>query len=153
MVQILLDNFHFHRVIKFGLGNGDDCMKEKILANRKQFLIGECICLAFFGCFTFPVYNFSKDAPEILRWINVFVSLAAYYEIGLIQGVLFEYKEHLKCMGLTLSMTVIGLLGRYLLEFGEVSNTYNFILPNIVLHLFMSVIVTGVGRSNSVEKI
>ena len=153
MVRILSDNFHFHRVIKFGLGNGDDCMKEKILANRKQFLIGECICLIFFGCFTFPVYNFSKEAPEISRWINVFVSLAAYYEIGLIQGVLFEYKEHLKCMGLTLSMTVIGLLGRYLLEFGEVSNTYNFILPNIVLHLFMSVIVTGVGRSNSVEKI
>lgn len=128
-------------------------MKEKILAHRKQFLIGECICLIFFGCFTFPVYNFSKDAPEISRWINLFVSLAAYYEIGLIQGVLFEHKEHLKCMGLTLSMTVIGLLGRYLLEFGEISNTYNFILPNIVLHLFMSVIVTGVGRSNSVEKI
>jgi len=128
-------------------------MKEKILVHRKQFLIGECVCLIFFGCFTFPVYNFSKDAPEISRWINVLVSLAAYYEIGLIQGVLFEHKEHLKCMGLTLSMTVIGLLGRYLLEFGEVSNTYNFILANIVLHLFMSVIVMGVGRSNSVEKI
>ena len=128
-------------------------MKEKILAHRKQFLIGECICLIFFGCFTFPVYNFSKDALEISRWINLFVSLAAYYEIGLIQGVLFERKEHLKCMGLTLSMTLVGLLCRYLLEFGEVSNTYNFILPNIVLHLFMSVIVTGVGRSNSVEKI
>ena len=115
-------------------------MKEKILAHRKQFLIGECICLIFFGCFTFPVYNFSKDAPEISRWITLFVSLAAYYEIGLIQGVLFEHKEHLKCMGLTLSMTLVGLLCRYLLEFGEVSNTYNFILPNIVLHLFMSIV-------------
>ena len=127
-------------------------MREKVMARKKQFLIGECICLVFFGCFTFPVYNFSKDAPEISRWINVFVSLAAYYEIGLIQGVLFEHKEHLKCMGLTLSMTLVGLLCRYLLEFGEVSNTYNFILLNIVLHLFMSVVVTEIGWSNSTEK-
>ena len=124
-------------------------MREKILARKKQFLIGECICLVFFGCFTFPVYNFSKDAPEISRWINVFVSLAAYYEIGLIQGVLFEYKEHMKCMGLTLSMTLLGLFCRYLLEFGEVSNTYNFIVPNIVLHLFMAIVVTLLGRSRS----
>ena len=126
-------------------------MKEKILAHRKQFLIGECICLIFFGCFTFPVYNFSKDASEISRWINVFVSLAAYYEIGLVQGVLLEPKEHLECLGMTLSMTVVGLLCRYLLEFGEVSNTYNFILPNILLHLFMCMVVTGIGRSNSIE--
>ena len=28
-----------------------------------------------------------------------------------------------------------GLACRYLLEFGEVSNTYNFTLPNIALHL------------------
>ena len=124
-------------------------MREKILARKKQFLIGECICLVFFGCFTFPVYNFSKDAPEISRWINVFVSLAAYYEIGLIQGVLFEHKEHLKYMGLTLSMTLVGLLCRYLLEFGEVSNTYNFIVPNIVLHLFVAIVVTLLGRSRS----
>ena len=127
-------------------------MREKVMARKKQFLIGECICLVFFGCFTFPVYNFSKDAPEISRWINVFVSLAAYYEIGLIQGVLFEHKEHLKYMGLTLSMTLVGLLCRYLLEFGEVSNTYNFILPNIVLHLFTVAVVTGIGRNYSVEK-
>lgn len=79
----------------------------------------------------------------------MFVSLAAYYEIGLIQGVLFEHKEHLKCMGLTLSMTLVGLLCRYLLEFGEVSNTYNFILPNIVLHLFVAVVITAIGRSKA----
>ena len=126
-------------------------MKDKILEHRKLFLIIDAIFLIFIGCFAFPVYNFSKDAPEISRWINVFVSLAAYYEIGLIQGVLFERKEHLKCIGMTLSMTVVGLLCRYLLEFGEVSNTYNFILPNILLHLFMCMVVTGIGRSNSME--
>ena len=124
-------------------------MKEKILAHRKQFLIGECICLIFFGCFTFPVYNFSKDAPEISRWINVFVALTAYYEIGLVQGVLFEYKGLGKSIYTTLSMTVLGLLCRFYLEYGEVSNTWNFIWPNITLHLFVAVVVTLLGRSRS----
>ena len=128
-------------------------MREKILARRKQFLIGEGLALIFFGCFAFPVYNFSKDAPEISRWINIFVVLTAYYEIGLFQGVLFEPKEHAKCIGITLAITIVGLLCRYLLEFGEVSNTYNFILPNIALHLFVSVVVTGIGRSYSVENL
>ena len=93
-------------------------MKEKVLAHRKLFLTGACICLIFFGCFTFPIYNFSKDAPEISRWINMFVSLAAYYEIGIMQGILFEHKGHLKCIGITFGMIVIGLLCRYFLEFG-----------------------------------
>lgn len=128
-------------------------MRENILAHRRKWLIGECFFLIFFGCFAFPVYNFSKDAPQISRWFNVFTALVAYYEIGLIQGILFEPKEHVKCIGITLALTVIGLLCRYLLEFGEVSNTYNFILPNIVLHLFVSVVVTGIGRSYSSEKL
>lgn len=128
-------------------------MRENILAHRRKWLIGECLFLIFFGCFAFPVYNFSKDAPQISRWFNVFTALVAYYEIGLIQGILFESKEHVKCIGITLVMTVVGFLCRYLLEFGEVSNTYNFILPNIVLHLFVSAVVAGIGRSFSAENL
>lgn len=37
-------------------------------------------------------------------------------------------------------MTLIGFLCRYFLEYGEVSNTYNFTLPNIALHL----LITGI---------
>ena len=124
-------------------------MKDKILEHRKFFSIIDDIFLIFIGCFTFPVYNFSKDAPEISRWINVFVALTAYYEIGLVQGVLFEYKGLGISIYTTLSMTVLGLLCRFYLEYGEVSNTWNFIWPNITLHLFVAVVVTLLGRSRS----
>ena len=50
-------------------------MKDKILEHRKFFSIIDDIFLIFIGCFAFPVYNFSKDAPEISRWINVFVAV------------------------------------------------------------------------------
>ena len=36
---------------------------------------------------------------------------------------------------MTLALTFVGLGGRYLLEWGEVSNTYNFTLPNLLLHI------------------
>lgn len=124
-------------------------MKDKILEHRKLFLIIDDIFLIFIGCFAFPVYNFSKDAPEISRWINVFVALTAYYEIGLVQGVLFESKGLGKSIYTTLSMTLLGLLCRFYLEYGEVSNTWNFIWPNITLHLFVAVVVTLLGRRRS----
>ena len=124
-------------------------MKDKILEHRKLFLIIDNIFLIFIGCFAFPVYNFSNEAPEISRWINVFVALTAYYEIGLVQGVLFESKGLGKSIYTTLSMTLLGLLCRFYLEYGEVSNTWNFIWPNITLHLFVAVVVTLLGRSRS----
>lgn len=124
-------------------------MKDKILEHRKLFLIIDDIFLIFIGCFAFPVYNFSNEAPEISRWINVFVALTAYYEIGLVQGVLFESKGLGKSIYTTLSMTLLGLLCRFYLEYGEVSNTWNFIWPNITLHLFVAVVVTLLGRRRS----
>ena len=128
-------------------------MKDKILEHRKLFLIIDDIFLIFIGCFAFPVYNFSNEAPEISRWINVFVALTAYYEIGLVQGVLFESKGLGKSIYTTLSMTLLGLLCRFYLEYGEVSNTWNFIWPNIVLHLFVAIFVTLLGRDYSMKEL
>ena len=44
----------------------------------------------------------------------------------------------------TFILTVIGMLCRYLLEFGEVSNTYNFTLFNIVSYLVIIPIGTTI---------
>ena len=38
--------------------------------------------------------------------------------------------------------TALGLLCRYLMEFGEVSNTYNFTIFNIVVYLLAAPVVT-----------
>ena len=127
-------------------------MKDKILEHRKVFSIIDAIFLIFIGCFAFPVYNFSKDAPEISRWINVFVALTAYYEIGVMQGALFESKGFGKSIYTTVSMTMLGLLCRFYLEYGEVSNTWNFIWPNITLHLFVAVVVTLGGQEINERK-
>lgn len=127
-------------------------MKELISSHRKGFLIFTCIFLIFIGCFAFPIVNFSPDAPQISRWLNLAVAFFAYYEIGLLLGALYDGKEQWKGCGLSLLMTVIGFASRYLLEFGEVSNSYNFIPSNIIVHLLAAVCVSGLSAAVTREK-
>ena len=59
--------------------------------------------------------------------------------LGKIMEIIFS-KKVTKSILIALSMTLIGFLCRYFLEYGEVSNTYNFTLHNIALHL----LITGI---------
>ena len=53
-------------------------MREKILAHKKGMTILACAFLIFLGCFAFPVYNFSEDAPDISRGSSIVIALLGY---------------------------------------------------------------------------
>ena len=92
----------------------------------------------FFGCFCFPFVNITKvlsDAQKQISIINLFTCLVAYAEVGLLSGYLFEKKNIGVVLLINVSHIIAGMICRFLLEFGEVSNTYNFTLPNIVTHI------------------
>lgn len=61
-------------------------MREKILAHPIRWLIGLCACLVFFGCFGFPIYNFTTGR-RVWRWYLLLALCFFYYEIGQILGV------------------------------------------------------------------
>ena len=95
------------------------------------------LCGAFFACFTFPI----RVGEFPLGWLNLYVQIAAYAAVAEgFSGVYGPGKIRWVWLMALLS-TVLGLVGRYLLEFGEVSNTYNFTLPNIALHLSVFLVV------------
>lgn len=77
--------------------------------------------------------------------MNFVIVCAAYYYIGGLQGVLFNYKGIGKTIVISLGMTLIGFGCRYLLEYGEVSNTYNFTVQNVILHLFLVIGITALA--------
>ena len=108
-------------------------MREKILANKKKMAALACVFLVFLGCFAFPVYNFTKELPGGVRYSGIVIALLGYSEIGLLHSVL--YRSKWKSAALTLGLTLAGFLCRFLLEYGEVSNTYNFTPVNIAVHL------------------
>ena len=79
--------------------------------------------------------------PPQISLLNLFVVLFGYYEMGQMAAAVFAQKVCRKSVLLTLIMTLTGFICRFFLEFGEVSNSYNFTLPNVAVHLFLALVI------------
>ena len=80
--------------------------------------------IIFAGCFVFPI----RSEPFPLDFQGVYLLAASYSVIALaFAGIWGLDRERMVYIAMFV-LTVIGMICRYLLEFGEVSNTYNFTL-------------------------
>ena len=87
--------------------------------------------IVFAGCFMFPI----RSEPFPLDFQGVYLLAASHGVIALaFAGIWGPDRERMVYIA-TFVLTSIGMVCRYLLEFGEVSNTYNFTLFNIVSDL------------------
>ena len=89
-------------------------------------------------CFGFPLW--SERSP--LKWSDIFTFVSTY---GILAAGLYGVYGEDRGPSLYPRMilfTVIGMVCRYFLEFGEVSNTYNFTLFNIVVYMFVVPVFT-----------
>lgn len=59
--------------------------------------------------------------------------MIGYGIIGLCFALLLEKRKGVKVFILTFLFTILGMICRYFLEYGEISNTRNFIPVNIIL--------------------
>ena len=126
---------------------------QKIQQKRKKWLIIFYGFAFFFGCFTFPIINFTPDAPKVLTALSLMVAIGAYYETGMIAGVLYQGKKFRFHAMLSVFHVSVGMALRYLLEFGEVSNTYNLTLPNVAVHMIITVVICTVSAISASNKI
>lgn len=94
----------------------------------KALLLGYII---FAGCFVFPI----RSKPFPLDFSGLHVLVSSYGVIALASAGIFGPDRGKKVYITTFLLTAVGMGCRYLLEFGEVSNTYNFTLFNIVSYL------------------
>ncbi|WP_249030182.1 hypothetical protein [Tannockella kyphosi] len=112
---------------------------------KKRIIALVFIGLAFVSCGMFPFVNLTKENPirmEIIQWVIVVNSIAFYYYFGKLEAKVFSQKSIIFVASFNSTATFVGLGSRFLLEFGEVSNVYNFTLPNIVLQLCVSITLT-----------
>lgn len=95
----------------------------------------------------FPFLNVTKEAPirmETVNWLVIVASVMFYYSIAQSEAKLFPNGSAIFIVLFNLTATVIGMGIRFLVEFGEVSNVYNFTIPNIILHILISeVLILG----------
>ena len=90
----------------------------------------------------FPILNFSPDKPEIpvaIVLLNVVVFYFISDGLGAAEPKLFPQWSLLKIGSYNFAVSAAGLVTRYFLEFGEVSNTYNFTVVNVTFYLLMTV--------------
>ena len=115
-------------------GAGAGFLAGRARKNHRPDIMGKIIWAfwIFLTCFSFPLW--SERFP--LEWNDVFTFVSTFGFLGLgLYGVYGEDRGP-SLYPRMVFFTIIGMVCRYFLEFGEVSNTYNFTLFNIVVYLF-----------------
>lgn len=112
-------------------------LKKEIAEHRTLASIIVLGFIVFINCFGFPIYNFGKTWSLVITVEYLLIPVLACGYIGGGLALLFPQKRYFFMLALLLLLICVGMVCRFLLEFGEVSNTYNFILPNILFHIFI----------------
>lgn len=97
--------------------------------------------IVFAGCFTFPI----RSEPFPLDFQKLYLLVASYGVIALAFAGIWGPDKGRNVYIVTFLLTMAGMGCRYLLEFGEVSNTYNFTLFNIISYLIIIPIGTTIA--------
>ena len=100
------------------------------------------ITLAFYvlvGACNFPIYNLGREWSPMLTYTIILSGITLYVTLGGAEAALFPSWNIWHILPLNLLLVLLGMGARYLLEFGEVSNTYNFTFPNMLLHIAATV--------------
>lgn len=128
--------------------------KWKNLTNKQRKLLYVIVFgfMILFSCTTFPIYNFTHKISKTLTVINFIIPIAAFREMGMIEAGLFPDRLVAKMIFLNLGLVLLGMVCRYLLEFGEVSNTYNFNMINSIVHIFATVTLSTLSWYNTIKK-
>ena len=122
---------------------------------NKNWGIGMFLSSMFISCFSFPVLNITKEYSKMLLLIgliNILTFIFAYRTIGKAEEKVFAGDAITPTVIFNFLSVVVGMVCRYLLEFGEVSNTYNFTLPNMILHIVSAVGLASLTWMVTVKK-
>lgn len=99
--------------------------------HRKLTWILLVFSLAFYGCFMFPLSN----KGQVFNFETGYVFIICYGLIAATFVGLLNKNKALYVYLISLLFTTIGLIFRYLLEYGEYSTSINFTLINILIYL------------------
>lgn len=116
-------------------------MYEQKTMKYRYFLL---ICIVFLAIIVnlgfFPIISFNSEHPVNLGAFKlVIIAMAIIFcvYLGTFEAFFFP-KWSIICIFLfNTAISLCGLFCRYTLEYGEVSNTYNFTLPNVFFQLIL----------------
>ena len=104
-----------------------------------------CLLFLVISCCTFPIYNFTKDFGKSIVTTNLILNVLCYYELGKYEKLMQKDWKIGKVLLVNMGVILLGMVMRFFLEFGEVSNTYNFAGPNIAIHITAALAISFVS--------
>ena len=114
---------------------------QEFLHNHKKIVcIVGFVFVVCLQCCVFPFFNFSHDVQLVIELVNFMAAIGICKCTGDLEAAMFPKGTWSAMLFLNLGLTVLGMAARYLLEYGEVSNTYNFTTRNIVFHIVVMVL-------------
>lgn len=120
--------------------------KQKMIINRKPLLICTVFLAIIVNLGVFPIINFNPENPVNLGFFKlVIITMAVIFSVylGTLEAFFFPKWSVLGIFLFNITISLCGLCCRYILEFGEISNTYNFTLANVLFQvMFLSCIAT-----------
>ena len=114
----------------------------KNMKRSSQILL--CLLFLVISCCTFPIYNFTKDFGKSIVTTNLILNVLCYYELGKFEKLMQKDWKIGKVLLVNMGVILLGMVMRFFLEFGEVSNTYNFTGPNITIHITAALAISFV---------
>ncbi len=129
----------------------------KNISNKKRVILIALITIlsvVVYGSF-FPILNFSSEKPTtplVFTFLNIVIFYLISDGIGTIVPTMFPQWTLLKIAYCNFAISAAGLLVRYFLEFGEISNTYNFTVFNVAFHLFITVGLATLEAKKTMSK-
>ncbi len=121
----------------------------KFLQKHKKIASGIVLgFVIFFSCTTFPFFNFTHRISDTIHLLNIVIAVVAFWDMGIAEAGIFPEKTVVKMMLLNTVLVLAGMRCRYLLEFGEVSNTYNFTVLNSLVHIIVAATLSTLGWYN-----
>ena len=97
------------------------------------------------ACSSFPSYNFTKNYGKSIVATNLILNVLFYYELGKYEKLMLKDWKVSKVVLVNMGLILLGMVLRFFLEFGEVSNTYNFTGPNIAIHITSAFVISFVS--------
>ena len=97
------------------------------------------------ACSSFPIYNFTKNYGKSIVATNLILNVLFYYELGKYEKLMLKDWKVSKVVLVNMGVILLGMVLRFFLEFGEVSNTYNFTGSNIAIHITVAFVISIVS--------
>lgn len=122
--------------------------KEKIESHKKIILVGMFgFSILVNGSF-FPIINFNPENPVDLgimfRLVIITMAFTFHKSIGSLEAIIFLTWSPMLISVFNVFLVFCGLICRYILEFGEISNTYHFTVLNVSFQVIILAVVSTV---------